>query len=154
MIENLEDIIKLCEQSKLGYFKYGNGKEQIVFSKASTEASLTADDIIKDTDSYHINNTIISESSEDSINTIHDNDTINIMSSDFVGVVTYSDLLINKEKNIEVKKGDLLCTVEAMKLSNEILAKDNGVIEEILVNNGDIVEYGQELFRIRVNVCD
>ncbi|MCR3759108.1 hypothetical protein KYB31_08905 [Clostridium felsineum] len=76
------------------------------------------------------------------------------MSSDFVGVVTYSDLLINKEKNIEVKKGDLLCTVEAMKLSNEILAKDNGVIEEILVNNGDIVEYGQELFRIRVNVCD
>ena len=45
-----------------------------------------------------------------------------------------------------VKKGDVLCIIEAMKLMNEITAETDGEITEICVNNGDIVEYGQPLF--------
>ena len=48
-----------------------------------------------------------------------------------------------------VKKGQTLCIVEAMKLMNEISAEDDGVIEKICVTNGQMVEYGTELFRIR-----
>jgi len=47
-----------------------------------------------------------------------------------------------------VKKGDTLCIVEAMKIMNEIEAENNGVISEVLINNGDPVEYNQPLFKI------
>ncbi|WP_233234057.1 acetyl-CoA carboxylase biotin carboxyl carrier protein [Bordetella sp. LUAb4] len=47
-----------------------------------------------------------------------------------------------------VKEGDPLCIIEAMKLLNEIEADKSGVIKEILVENGEPVEYGQPLFVI------
>ncbi len=47
-----------------------------------------------------------------------------------------------------VKKGQILCIVEAMKLMNEITAEEDGMISEVCVTNGQIVEYGTELFRI------
>jgi acetyl-CoA carboxylase biotin carboxyl carrier protein len=47
-----------------------------------------------------------------------------------------------------VKEGDPLCIIEAMKLLNEIEADKSGVIKEILVENGQPVEYGQPLFII------
>ncbi len=45
-----------------------------------------------------------------------------------------------------VKKGDVLCIVEAMKLMNEITAEKDGVVTQICVENGQVVEYGQPLF--------
>lgn len=48
-----------------------------------------------------------------------------------------------------VKKGDTLCIIEAMKLMNEIESEFNGTITEILVNDGEPVEYGTPLFRIK-----
>lgn len=47
-----------------------------------------------------------------------------------------------------VKKGDTVCIIEAMKLMNEIQAEEDGTIKEILVKDGDIIEYGQPLFVI------
>ncbi|KOF58211.1 MULTISPECIES: acetyl-CoA carboxylase biotin carboxyl carrier protein [Clostridium] len=48
----------------------------------------------------------------------------------------------------KVKKGDALCIIEAMKLMNEIEAEVDGEIVEILVEDEQMVEYGQELFKI------
>ena len=48
-----------------------------------------------------------------------------------------------------VKKGQTLAIVEAMKLMNEIESEFDGVIEEVLVENGQPVEYGQPLFRLK-----
>ena len=48
-----------------------------------------------------------------------------------------------------VKKGQTLCIIEAMKLMNEITAEEDGVIAEICVTNGQVVEYGTELFRMK-----
>ena len=45
-----------------------------------------------------------------------------------------------------VKAGETVCIIEAMKLLNEIEADSDGVIKEILVENGQPVEYGQPLF--------
>ena len=47
-----------------------------------------------------------------------------------------------------IKKGDVLCIIEAMKLMNEIVAEEDGEIVDICVANGDIVEYGQTLFKL------
>lgn len=48
-----------------------------------------------------------------------------------------------------VKKGQTLGIVEAMKLMNEIESEFEGTVAEILVENGQMVEFGQPLFRIR-----
>ena len=48
-----------------------------------------------------------------------------------------------------VKVGDTLCIVEAMKLFNEIEAEVKGEITEILVKDGQLVEYGQPLFLVK-----
>ena len=47
-----------------------------------------------------------------------------------------------------VKAGDTLCIIEAMKLMNEIEAEKSGVVKEILVENGQPVEFGEPLFII------
>jgi acetyl-CoA carboxylase biotin carboxyl carrier protein len=48
----------------------------------------------------------------------------------------------------EIKVGQVVCIIEAMKLMNEIKSEARGKITEILVNNGDPVEFGQPLFVI------
>ena len=52
------------------------------------------------------------------------------------------------EVGSSVKKGDILCIVEAMKMMNHIEAETSGVIESILGENGQPVEYDQPLFTI------
>ena len=48
-----------------------------------------------------------------------------------------------------VKKGQILGIIEAMKLMNEIESEYDGVIEAVMIENEQVVEYGQPLFRIR-----
>ena len=50
-----------------------------------------------------------------------------------------------------VKNGDTLCIIEAMKIMNEIESEDKGVIQKILVENGQAVEFNQPLFIIESN---
>ncbi|WP_289168346.1 acetyl-CoA carboxylase biotin carboxyl carrier protein, partial [uncultured Parasutterella sp.] len=52
------------------------------------------------------------------------------------------------EVGTQVKKGDTLCIIEAMKLLNEIEAEVSGTVKEILVDNASPVEFGQPLFVI------
>ncbi|MCL1832205.1 MAG: acetyl-CoA carboxylase biotin carboxyl carrier protein [Oscillospiraceae bacterium] len=47
-----------------------------------------------------------------------------------------------------VTKGQVVCIVEAMKLMNEIPCEFDGTVAEILVNDGDLVDYGKELMRV------
>lgn len=49
----------------------------------------------------------------------------------------------------KVKKGDTVCIIEAMKCMNEIQAEEDGEIVEVLAKDGELVEYGQPLFKIR-----
>ena len=49
----------------------------------------------------------------------------------------------------KVRKGTVLCLIEAMKMMNEITAECDGILEQICVQNGQVVDFGKELFRIR-----
>ena len=75
-----------------------------------------------------------------------------IIKSPMVGTF-YSMPSPNKETFVKtgdiVKKGQVICIVEAMKLMNEIESEFDGEIAEICVKDGDIVEYGQPLFKIK-----
>ena len=57
-----------------------------------------------------------------------------------------SESFVEVGKN--VKKGDTLCIIEAMKLMNEIESEFEGKVKEILVKDGEAVEYGKPLFVI------
>ena len=50
-----------------------------------------------------------------------------------------------------IKKGQVLCVIEAMKIMNEIESEFDGVVREILADNAHPVEYGQVLFRVDPN---
>ena len=47
-----------------------------------------------------------------------------------------------------VRKGDVVCIIESMKLMNEIYAEHDGTISEVCLNDGDVAEYSQVLFRM------
>jgi acetyl-CoA carboxylase biotin carboxyl carrier protein len=53
------------------------------------------------------------------------------------------------EVGSQVNPQTVVCIVEAMKVMNEIKAETSGTIAEILVSNGQAVEYGQELFKVK-----
>ncbi len=53
------------------------------------------------------------------------------------------------EMGDKIKKGDVVCIIEAMKIMNEIESDVKGEIEEVLISNEDPVEYNQPLFLVR-----
>lgn len=76
----------------------------------------------------------------------------NVVKSPMVGTF-YSKPSPNSESYVKVgqkvKKGDVLCIIEAMKLMNEIESEFDGEVVEILAKDEDTVEYGKPLFVIR-----
>ncbi len=75
-----------------------------------------------------------------------------LITSPVVGVF-YAAASPDHEPYVEVgksvKKGDVLCIIEAMKLMNEVVCEKDGEVTEILVSDGEKVEYGQALLRIK-----
>ena len=53
--------------------------------------------------------------------------------------------------NAKVEEKTVVCIIEAMKIMNEIQAETKGTIVEVLVENGQPVEYGQRLFKVKLN---
>ena len=55
------------------------------------------------------------------------------------------------EVGTKVEEKGVVCIIEAMKIMNEIQAELKGTVTEILVENGQPVEYGQRLFKVKLN---
>ena len=75
-----------------------------------------------------------------------------IVKSPMVGTF-YSKSAPNSKPYVEVgskvKKGDILCIVEAMKLMNEIESEFDGEVVEVCVKDGEMVDYGKPLFKLK-----
>jgi acetyl-CoA carboxylase biotin carboxyl carrier protein len=86
---------------------------------------------------------------EEKVETVEDG---NVVKSPMVGTF-YSKPSPDSDSYVKVgqrvKKGDVLCIIEAMKLMNEIESEFDGEVVEILVKDEDTVEYGKPLFVIR-----
>ena len=80
------------------------------------------------------------------------NESLHKITSPMVGTFYASpspDAAVYVKAGDKVKKDSVVSIVEAMKLFNEIEAEVNGEIVEVLVQNGQLVEYGQPLFLVK-----
>lgn len=88
---------------------------------------------------------------ENTSNIIETNEVVETINSPIVGTF-YSrpnpDAKAYVSANQQVKAGDIICIVEAMKVMNEIKADVDCIIKEVLVKDGEIVEFDQPLFMI------
>ncbi|NQT23362.1 MAG: acetyl-CoA carboxylase biotin carboxyl carrier protein [Candidatus Omnitrophica bacterium] len=142
--KKIEEILELMEKHGLNeidieeegvriHLKKGHGgvveriKEEVVLSKAASGAPTTAP-----------------ETKRAAKNLIE-------IKSPMVGTFYKSpspDAPSYVEVGSSIKEGDVLCVIEAMKLMNEIKAEVNGKIADVLVENGEPIEFGQVLFLV------
>jgi len=75
----------------------------------------------------------------------------NTVVSSFVGTIEFSNQIKLGGDDIHINKGDVICSVEAMKLYNDIKSPVSGTIVEILVKDSSLVEYEQPILKIKVD---
>lgn len=79
------------------------------------------------------------------------NDQVAEITAPLVGVVYFApnpDKPPFKKQGDKVKKGDVVCVIEAMKMINEVKSEVSGTISNVLVKDGSMVEYGQPIFQV------
>lgn len=131
-VENLKKIINVCENSQLDYFKYECSNEGVLFQKRAIQTIIEpSKDNIEDEKKY-----------------IKSMDTGIIIKASYVGIIHLEQCLQKLENPTWVEKDEILCTIEAMKLYNSITSPMKGIIGEIFIKDGDMVEYGQPLFSL------
>lgn len=130
-----------------------NSNREVVITSAQNNAQnvieasspMTVPVIVKNEENSLINVTANKEQTSEQEN-------YKVVRSPMVGTF-YASSSPDKEAFVKVgdkvKKGQVLCIVEAMKLMNEIESEYDGEIAEICVNNEDVVEYGKPLFKIK-----
>lgn len=138
--EQLVELIQTVSSSNLGEFKYEEGDFKIYFKKRKGEVRLAEQ-------SESVSDNVL-EQPRESVKSREGN----VIKSPLVGTFYASpaeDADPFVQVGEQVQKGKILAIVEAMKLMNEIESEFDGTIEEILVENGAPVEYGQPLFIVR-----
>lgn len=160
-IEDIRLIIKEIDGSSLDEFNYeadgvkltlkkNTEKEVFVENKTPSNQASTSSHTITEKDatgSVPINFQESVEEDQQRVDDYH-------IKSPMVGTFYHSsspDTEAFVSVGDEVKADKVVCIIEAMKLFNEIEADVNGEIVEILVANGELVEYGQPLFRVKQN---
>lgn len=168
--EKIKELIKLVDSSSLAFFELQSGNDHIKMDK-SLVRGLTDGVSGNNSNVNNLVNTPISsvntgDSKEKIENVIVekeeiktsekeivvDDKNVSIITSPMVGTF-YSSASPESAPFVEigntVSKGKVICIIEAMKLMNEIESEYNGTIVERLANDGDMVEYGQPLFKVK-----
>ena len=128
-----------------------NGIEsmEIISADVTIKIKMPTNDIVPNTFLPIVQNN--TENNEIEIDSNLDFNDLKLITSPMVGVF-YSAPSPDSEPFIKIgdkiKKGDVLCIIEAMKLMNEITAEQDGEIVDICVENGQVVEFSQSLFKI------
>lgn len=151
----IKELIKEIDSSSLRVFELENSDIKLKLSK-NEENSSYKENIINTTSSE--NSTVFTKetktSTEETLIETEEliEENLNIVKSPLVGTY-YSSSTPGGAPYVEigskVKKGDVLCIVEAMKIMNEITSEVDGEIVETLRSDEEIVEFGMELFKIR-----
>lgn len=163
-IMELKELIELLDKSSLSFLEFKTEEYYIKLDKSfSREESSESKnhDLISDNKSTAHNskqnsvndeeNKKAAESSNFKAEVLEEKSTF-VIKSPMVGSFYSSPSPEDKPYatiGSNVKKGEVVCIIEAMKLMNEIECEDDGEVIEILCKDGDLVEYGQPLFKIR-----
>jgi acetyl-CoA carboxylase biotin carboxyl carrier protein len=167
-IQEIREIIKLIDHSSIDEFSYEaegtkvklkknsvNGSTEQVVTQAKPEAAVAVAPVPVETTQAPVaptsNESVAhSEQNESAVN----DDSLHKIKSPMVGTFYASsspDAPAFVQVGDKVNEDGIVCIVEAMKLFNEIEAEVSGEIVEILVKDGQLVEYGQPLFLVKAN---
>lgn len=154
-LEEIKKLVEIIENSSLDFFeisegdcsiKLGRKKEKSAFKQASS-----CERYIRENEALNLNSPVLNEQKLNQPSQIQGRDSLKQLKSPMVGVY-YSSPSPESEPFVsigqKVKKGDVLCIIEAMKLMNEITSDYDGVITKALPNDGDIVQFGDLIFEI------
>lgn len=166
-VQEIRELIKLVDQSSIDEFVYENEGSKIKMKKhgatvvtAVQPAMQTAVEAIPAIQAAPVVQAqTVSPSAEMKqattqpvVNNQTETDHLHKITSPMVGTFYASptpDSDAYVKAGSKVSKDSIVCIVEAMKLFNEIEAEVNGEIVEVLVKNGQLVEYGQPLFLVK-----
>jgi len=136
--ETIDILIKKIKENNLGSIKLSHKTNTIEISNTSI--------------TYNSNQNLQSDKSIDSQNGKNEKN-IDLISIDspMVGIIYLTPKPSSPpfaKKGQKIKKGETICLIEAMKTFNEIRSDRDCIIREVLVKNGEAVEFGQPLFEI------
>ncbi len=131
--EEIEKLIAIFESSKVACMELETADFKLKLSK---EGAISKTEVVV----------------EDKKEEASEVETGNLVTSPLVGTfheAPYPNAEPFVKVGTPVKKGDKLCIIEAMKVMSEIKSPYDGIVQQIFVENGMMVEYGQKLFEIR-----
>lgn len=148
-IRKVKKLIELLQESGISEIEVHEGEESV---RISSYHAVSAQQTLVQAPQAPISQasaTMASVQSEAPVPVVEEG---HIVKSPMVGIY-YSSASPDTSAFVEIgkaiKKGDVLCIVEAMKIMNQIEADSSGVISKIFVENGEPVEYGQPLFAMK-----
>ena len=143
-VEQIVELIQAVSASSIGELNYEEGNLKISLKKEENKTVLTSAEPV----SCAVPKPMVVSETKAELPAVDEK----VIKSPLVGTF-YAAPAENAEPFIkvgdQVQEGKVLGIVEAMKLMNEIESEFDGVIEKILVENGETVEYGQPLFVVR-----
>ncbi|HLS60640.1 MAG TPA: acetyl-CoA carboxylase biotin carboxyl carrier protein [Virgibacillus sp.] len=166
-VQEIREIIKLIDESTISEFTYETNETKVVLKKdqATVASPVSSQDQVVTDQSVEVQEkqkvAVQAQAVDEKEVVITDQPTTNSsltvdydyeIVSPMVGTL-YSAPSPEEDPYVangaQVTKDTVVCIVEAMKLFNEIVADVSGEIVEVLVEDGELVEYGQPLFRVK-----
>ncbi|MEF9934529.1 MAG: acetyl-CoA carboxylase biotin carboxyl carrier protein [Clostridium sp.] len=150
----LENLIKALDKSSLTNLEVESEGIKISLSKEASEKVVYLNGEMKGVPSTSCSNVESSLTISSSVEEVSEESNLVAIKSPIVGTF-YSKPAPDKDAYVSegdsVKKGQVVCIIEAMKLMNEVKSDFTGEIVKVLANDGDLIEYGQEIFLIKEN---
>ncbi|RAL26563.1 acetyl-CoA carboxylase biotin carboxyl carrier protein [Thermoflavimicrobium daqui] len=171
-MHEIRELIRLMDESKLEEFEWAHGEEKIVIKKVAERAQVVPTPVPQVSSAVPVQTVapvvtppapaVPATPATEPINPpvqeqdlgVADDANLHKIVSPMVGTfyrapAPDADPYVQEGDTVDEKK--VVCIVEAMKLMNEIEAETRGTIVKILVENGQLVEYGQPLFLVKTS---
>ncbi len=156
-VDEIREIIQMVDKSSLTEFSYEANGAMIAMKKntgsttVQTQPQVSAErqaPVMQESQSETSAQTEVKPEETSQASADYDYEIVSPMVGTFYASSSPdSDPFVTKGSTVD--SSTVVCIVEAMKLFNEIEAETNGEIVEVLVENGELVEYGQPLFRVK-----
>lgn len=137
-VEKIEELIKLMKQNQVNYMKYKDETVEVELDLKSTSNDVTT------TPANNVEESTPTSKQEEQLDTIE---------AEILGTFYLQDeeTLQNPLVKVgdEVKKGQVVGYIESMKVLNEVISEYDGIVNDIQINHGDPVEYGQTIITLK-----
>ncbi|EGD49267.1 acetyl-CoA carboxylase, biotin carboxyl carrier protein [Ruminiclostridium papyrosolvens DSM 2782] len=141
-IEQIKELVKIVNSSNVNIIEINEGDSRIRIEMERQKIQSVSKNEVQLNTAIH--------SDEVNADSLSVNPSTKEIKAPMVGIFYTAPSSKDKEfvaTGDKVKKGQVVCIIEAMKLFNEIVAEEDGEIVEICAQNGDVVEFGQPIFR-------